>query len=221
MRAIEQAELVVLSGAGLEDFLDDALNSDKKQLDTSKGITLLCSNEDHEQEHDGHSHTQDPHIWLSPENAKKMSHNIYEGLINRYPQHAEILSANMEKLDEKFDTLIRYASKELNELSSREIITFHDGFSYMADAFNISILHAIEEESGSEASASELIELVNIVNKHDLHTIFTEKNGSSSAASVIASETGARIYSLDMALSGESYFTAMYDNIDTLKEALK
>ena len=91
----------------------------------------------------------------------------------------------------------------------------------MADAFSIEILHAIEEESGSEASAAELIELISIVNDHNLSALFTECNGSSSAATIIANEANCTIYTLDMALSGDSYFDAMYHNIDTLKEALK
>ena len=101
------------------------------------------------------------------------------------------------------------------------MITFHDGFAYFADAFGLHILEAIEEESGSEASAAELISLINLVEDHNITAIFTERNGSASAASVIASETGVKIFTLDMAISGESYFEAMYHNIDTLKEALE
>ena len=50
--------------------------------------------------------------------------------------------------------------------------------------------------------------------------IFTERNGSTSAAGVISRETGVTVYSLDMAMAGDSYFDAMYRNIDTIKEAL-
>ena len=78
----------------------------------------------------------------------------------------------------------------------------------------------MEEESGSEASARELIHLIEITNHHNLPAIFTETNGSPSAAQVISRETGAKIFTLDMAMSGESYFEAMYHNIYTVKEAL-
>ena len=219
MRTVEQAELVVISGAGLEDFLDDVLHASHSILDASNGIDLHCSSNNHE--HEGHAHDEDPHIWLSPEIARQMAHNICNGLIEKYPQHSQKFSNNLARLDLKFVELIQYSDAELSTLSNRELITFHDGFSYMADAFDLMILHAIEEESGSEASAAELIELVNIVTAHGVDSIFTEKNGSRAAASIIAAETGTTIYELDMALSGDSYFTAMYHNIDALKEALK
>ena len=219
MRTVEQAELVVMSGAGLDDFLDDALQTSQSILDASKGIDLHRSSSDHE--HEGHTHSEDPHIWLSPEIARQMAHNICDGLIEKYPQHSQKFLNNLALLDLKFAELIQYSDTELTTLSSRELITFHDGFTYMANAFDLTILHAIEEESGSEASAAELIELVDIVTAHGVNAIFAEKNGSRAAASVIAAETGTTIYELDMALSGDSYFTAMYHNIDTLKEALK
>ena len=118
------------------------------------------------------------------------------------------------------DELQAYGEAQLQDLSSRELLTFHDGFSYFAQAFGLSILEAIEEESGSEASAQELIHLINLVEDHGLPAIFIEANGSASAAAVIARETGAASFALDMAMAGDDYFEAMYHNIDTIREAL-
>ena len=63
-------------------------------------------------------------------------------------------------------------------------------------------------------------ELIALVRQHKLPAVFTETNGSDSAAEVIRSETGAAVFSLDMAMSGDSYFEAMEHNIRTIKEAL-
>ena len=82
-------------------------------------------------------------------------------------------------------------------------------------------MKAIEEESGAEASAKELIHLIEEVRHHDIRAIFVETNGSCSAASIIAAETGAHLSTLSMVMSGDDYFAAMYANIDALKEALK
>lgn len=215
MRAIEGAHLVVISGGGLEDFLGDALTG-KQVIDASDDIELHC----HHHDHDGHGHENDPHIWLSPESAEAMVYNICNGLIDIYPEQAEIFRKNAAALSEKLDALQSYGQEQLADLSCRQLITFHDGFSYLAEAFDLTILRAMEEESGSEASAAELKELICTVREHSLPAIFTEKSGSASAADIISTETGARIYTLDMAMAGDSYFDAMYHNIDTLKEAL-
>ena len=79
----------------------------------------------------------------------------------------------------------------------------------------------MEEESGSEASAKELKHLIGLVRDHQLLAIFTERNGSESAANVIARETDIPVFQLDMAMSSEDYFESMYNNINTIKEALE
>ena len=222
VKAAEAAKTIVISGAGLEDFLEGVID-EEKTIDASAGIPLLCGedhNGEHEEEHEGHHHEEDPHIWLSPAGAAKMAENIFTGLSQRYPEHAQIFADNLTPLLEELDALQRYGDDTLSSLSCRELITFHDGFSYFAQSFGLTILAAVEEESGSEASARELIELIGLTREHGLPAIFTEVNGSPSAASVLSRETGAAVCSLDMAMAGDSYFDAMYRNIDTVKEAL-
>ena len=221
VKAAEAAEVLVISGGGLEDFMEDLLTG-RPLIDASEGIGLLCG-EEHEEEHahdHGHSHEQDPHIWLSPVLAQQMARNICVGLTARYPDYGPIFEKNLASLLEKLEELQQYGEETLSALSCREMITFHDGFAYFADAFGLTILEALEEESGSEASAGDLIHLIELTREHHLPAIFTERNSSASAASVISRETGAQIYELDMAMAGDSYFDAMYRNMDSIKEAL-
>ena len=222
VKAAEAAEVIVISGAGLEEFLEDIL-VDKETVDASQGIHLLCPQEEGEEEHhdhEGHHHESDPHIWLSPANAAVMAYNICQGLSRQYPEYADTFASNLEALTEALNDLYTYGETTLRDLSCRELVTFHDGFSYFAEAFDLTILEAVEEESGSEASAKELIHLIEEVEHHNLPAIFTELNGSVSAANIISRETGATRYALDMAMAGDSYFDAMYYNIDFIKEAL-
>ena len=224
VEAAESAEVIVMNGAGLEAFMEDILDKSGYLIDASYGISLLeCEEEsdhDHDHGHEGHDHDVDNHIWLSPVNASMMAQNICEGLCGIYPEQESIFRSNLNVLLADLNALQVYGDTQLADLSCRELITFHDGFGYFAESFDLTILRAIEEESGSEASAAELIELIEEVAHHNLPAIFTETSGSASAASVISRETGAAIHTLDMAMAGDSYFDAMYHNIDTLKEAL-
>ena len=217
VRAVESANTVVVSGAGLEEFMHDLL-SGRNVIDASTGIPLLGCEHDHEDDH--HHHEADSHIWLSPENAKSMCANICAGLEEKYPQYTSLFRANLAKLTADIQILEDYGNQQLSSLSCRELITFHDGFAYFAQSFDLHILAAVEEESGSEASAKELKELIGLIESHQIPAIFTEKSGSVSAAGIISRETGVAIYDLDMAMAGSSWFDAMYHNIDTIKEAL-
>lgn len=220
VKAVEAAEIVVISGAGLEEFMEDILQN-RNTIDASRDIGILECTHAHSHDHDhGHHHEVDSHIWLSPDNAKAMARNICAGLIAQYPQHQQAFEANLASLLADIEKLDHYAHEQLEQLATRDMITFHDGFGYLAEAFHLHILEAVEEESGSEASAQELKHLISIVREHDLPAVFTERNGSASAAEVIARETGVKLFALDMAMGGDSWFEAMYHNIDTIKEAM-
>ena len=227
MKAIEQAQVVIISGAGLEDFLDEALTSARAVIDSSAGISLLEGEHHHhheeepEHEEEAHHHEHDPHLWLSPACAMEQAKNICAGLSAEYPQYRDIFEDNLALLLIDLQKLEDYGNAQLASLSSREMLTFHDGFAYLAHAFDIEIVEAIEEESGAEASAKELIHMIEEVRHHDIRAIFVEENGSGSAASIIAAETGAACSTLSMAMSGDDYFSAMYAYIAALKEALK
>ena len=217
MKMVEEADSIIISGAGLEDSFGNIL-SGCNIIDSSTGIVSGCVG--HTINHGEHHHETDPHIWLDPTNAKRMAQNICDELCLLYPEYQSTFQQNLTLLIEKFDALQKYGNAQLSALSVRELITFHDGFGYFAESFNLTILEAIEEESGSEASAAEIIHLIDLVETHSLPAIFIETNGSDACAGIIHNETGADIYALDMAMSGTSYFDAMYHNIDTIKEAL-
>lgn len=223
MRAVESCQLLVLSGGGLEEFLEDILPSAKTICDASVGIPLICGEEAHPaHEHASatHHHVTDPHIWLAPANAKIMAANIYQTLSDQFPAYRAVFTENLQQLLADLDTLAQYGQTQLAGLQNNQLLTFHDGFSYFADAFHLSILRSVEEEAGSEASAADLIELINLVQEYNIPAIFTEAQGSVSAASIIAAETGAKVFTLDMSMGDKDYFSAMYHNIDTIREAL-
>lgn len=223
MKSLENAQLVIMSGAGLEEFQSDVFSNCANMIDASEGVALIECHEEHEHDehtHTGHSHEQDAHIWLSPKNAIVMARNICQGLQAQFPEQSAQFSQNLQVLETQLQQLQSYGEETLKELSCRELITFHDGFAYLAQAFDLTILAAVEEESGSEASAKELISLIEEVRHHQLPAIFTEINGSCSASSVISAETGVKVYALDMCMGDGNYIESMYKNIDTLKEAL-
>ncbi len=219
MKAIEGAELIVMNGAGLEDFMDDALAaSDAPVIECSAGIDLLPA-----LGHEGHDHDTeyDPHIWMSYENAAVMLENIKTGLETLDPDHGEAYTSNLAAAVDELE----YDQDKLTALADKPLITFHDGFQYFAQATGLNLLKAIEEEEGAETSAAEIKEIVSLIGEYNIPAIFTEVNGSDATAQAISRETGCSVYQLDMIMSGdgtgmEPYVEAMEQNMDTIAEAL-
>ena len=209
MRAVEQAKHIVISGAGLEEFMADVLTS-RAVIDASEGLALLPGEE-------GES---DPHTWLAPENMIAMTHTVETALAAEYPQHAALFAENADIWCGKLDELQSYGEQHLANLSCRRLVTFHDGFAYFAQAFGLEIAASMEIEAGSEPSARELEEIISLLQDQGIPAVFTEINGTADAAELVARETGCAVFSLDTAISSVNYLSAMTQNIDTIKEAL-
>ncbi len=227
MRRVEQADVLLINGLGLEDFLEDVLEG-RTLIDCSQGIEPRDPEEDDGHGHDhglesDHSHETDPHIWMDPRNAAVMAQNIAQGLAELDPDHAEAYLANAEAAAQEL-TAFREEMLELLDGGHYDLITFHDGFGYFADSFGIHLLAAVEEEEGSEASAKTIVEITHLVEEDGLPAVFTEVNGSDATALAICRECGIETYPLSMCMSGEgggleAYEAVIRQNIETIMEA--
>lgn len=234
MEVLERADAILLSGAGLEESMADALSavSDTPQIDCSQDITLReYAGLDHDHEGEalpaGHEHEADPHIWLDPNRACQMIGNLAAGLAQADPDNAALYETNAQLAQDQVKQAYDLLKPQLADLTCRELVTFHDGFSYFAEAFDLTILRAIEEEAGSEASAKEVAEIVEDIQAHQIPAIFTEVNGADAAAQIIHRECGVPIYTLDLMMSGQTtdepgisvYLDLLQGNVETILEA--
>ena len=220
MKAIEAADVIVMNGVGLEDFMADALaSSDAPVIDCSQGVALLAA-----LGHEGHDHDDeyDPHICMDPERAAQMVWNVATVLSELDTMNGDLYTANASAAEARLQSEVNRV-EDPDDLAG--LITFHDGFQYFAQATGLDLLKAIEEEEGAEASAAEIKEIVGLIGEYDIPAIFTEKNGSDATAQAISRETGCCVAQLDLIMSGDGsgiqpYVDAMNQNIDTILEAL-
>ena len=228
MRILSRSRTVVISGLGLEDFMADVLPDGERCIDASAGIETLSAeahDHDHDHDHDGHGHDHehgeaDPHLWLDPARAGQMVRNIAAGLSGLYPAYAETFSRNAEVYCAELDKLLEDGRAALSGLSCRELVTFHDGFGYFADAFGLDIAAAMEVEAGSEPPARELEEIVGLLRARDIPAVFCEASGDDAVARLVANETGAGVFVLDLGMGARDYFETLRHDLETVKEAL-
>ena len=222
MKKLETADVIAMNGAGLEEFMEDALKTSKAAvIDCSEGVELL-ENRSHfhegaAEEHD-HGH-YDPHYWLAPYNAQIMVKNLQEKMAEidpeneaLYQQNRLLTMAQLESCDSTAKDCFAGAPVEISGL-----ITFHDGFQYFCHAYDLTLLEAIEEEAGSEASAQEIQEITQLVKSEKIPVVFTEVNGSDATARAIQRETGCHVSQLTMIMDGpdnslKHYYDAILGN---------
>ena len=228
MKKLERADVVAVNGAGLEDFMSDALaSSDAVVIDCSEGVELLENlSHDHAEGDEDHDHGHwDPHYWMDPENMVRVVDNLWAGLIELDPDWAQQYQTNGQSAalllsiwDDALQDLLSETEQGGVEITG--LITFHDGFQYFAKAYGLPLLAAIEEEAGSEASAKEIVEITRLVQEKDIPVIFTEVNGSDATAQAISRETGCAVAQLTMLMDGpedgtlyDDYYAGLKDNV--------
>ncbi len=220
VQKLEKASAFVVNGAGMEAFLDKAVKQQPKLkiVDASKGIVLL-KNESGE---------ENPHVWVSVSNAIIQVKNIAEQLAALDPANAEKYKSNADVYTKKLESLREDMHSNLDNVKTKDIITFHEAFPYFAKEFNLNIIDVIEREPGTEPSPKELEETIDKVKQLNVKALFAEPQYPAKATEVIAKETGAKVFILNPAVTGESkpdayddYIIIMKKNLDVLKEALQ
>ena len=229
MVTLEGADALVINGGGMEQFMDKVmtLREDLPVIDASEGIEMLPSASEHDHDdYDDHDHegeVMNAHVWLDPSLAMVQVRNIAEGLANADPDHADAYRSNAEAYILKLEQLKAEIAEQLAPYAGREIITFHEAFTYFAEAFGLHVAGVIATEPGEEPSTRDIADTCDLVNTLGIRTLFVEPQYPQKAAQTIARETGASIYTLDPCVSGdgsmESYENIMRENARVLTEA--
>jgi len=216
MKTLSRADVLVANGAGMESFLGDAARQNPKLtvIDASRDIDLIVS-----------QGTPNPHIFAGISGAMAQVRNIAAGMEKADPAQAKQYRKNAGIYLARLDSLKNRMHLALRDVKNRDIITFHEAFPYFAREFGLNILAVIEREPGSEPSAGDLAQTIGIIRKNKVQAIFAEPQYPAKSAEAIARETGAKVYTLDPAVTGpmepDAYLKAMEKNLEVLGRALR
>lgn len=240
IKKLEEADILVYNGAGMEHWTADVLESlDNKNLKTveaSQGLELMegKAHEDGEDgeepadEHEEEGTSYDPHVWLAPLNAKTEMENIKNALVEADPQNEKYYEENYKTYAAQFDKLDGEYKEGLAGTKSKDVIAAHEAFGYLCKAYGLNQVGIEGLSPDSEPDPARMEEIIQFAKEHQVKTIFFEELVSPKVAETIAEEIGASTEVLNPleGLSdedleaGEDYFSVMEANLNALKKAL-
>ena len=242
--SMENADLLIVNGAGFEegmlDIIANVSDSGTNVFSFAEQIDLLeftgeHSDDEHSDE-EGEEHSDeeggDPHIWTDPT-------RIITAVEALEPVVAGLAGVDSEALATSFDNyLAELASLDAameDTLAAvpeaqRVIVTNHEVFGYFADRFDFEVVGAIIPSltTNAEPSASDLDELVEVIEAEGIQAIFGETTQSSNLADAIADEVGGAVEVVELfseslgedGSGAETYIGMMQTNADLIATAL-
>lgn len=204
---------------GFMPAVDEAIESQipDRALDLGQSVTLLESAGPEVETYGAF----DPHIWLDPANMILMANAISERLISIDPDRADYYATNTKAINSELAALDKEFTAGLANCELKEIVTSHDAFGYLANAYGFT-QHGIAGLSPeSEPSPARLVEIAEMVKAEGITTIYYETLVSPAIAQTVADETGATVAVLDpieglIEGSTDTFITVMKANLQAL-----
>lgn len=229
MAKLQQADVFIYCGAGIEPWIDTVLNSfgTTKPLlvDSSIGVELLTGNGHHDHHH---NHNVDPHIWLDPLNAQIQVNNITEALIKADPANAEYYRQNQANYSDKLNQLDQEYRQKLASVPNKKFVTSHAAFGYLAKRYGLEQIPLRGLSPEVEPSPARLAEVVRLCRENDISYIFFENLISDKVSNTIAREIGGGTLVLhplggitkEQQKQKQDYISLMKENLNNLLIAL-
>ncbi|WP_062299162.1 metal ABC transporter substrate-binding protein [Demequina maris] len=217
----------------LSDFqpaVDDAISTTGVEaLDAAEAVELHAAEEhadedEHADEEDDHDHgSSDPHFWLDPELLAHYADAVGEAFAAADPDNADTYTANAEALHASLDDLDTQYTDGLAQCERDTIVTGHEAFGYLADAYGLHQEGIAGLDPESEPSPARILEIKDIIAETGATTIFTEDAVSASVAEALATDVGVEttvLSPVETVADGDDYIAVMTRNLSTLEDAL-
>ena len=243
--ALNDADVVVLVGMGLESSIDASLRKRPRPYRHEARLGVILGLEDphgahghdehshdpnahddhshhehdHADDHDHDAHAVDPHVWLDPVLVRQF-----------LPEIARLAKSSIEesnlgdagRVDAALaETLARVEAvdaayrRELAPFAGRAIITHHAAFDRLADRYGLKVVEVIRPIEGAEPTPANISVVTDAIAREGVRAIFVEPQFDERGAALIAERAGVRLGTLDPLGTGD-WFAMMEANLRSL-----
>lgn len=221
-RALGKAQVLVRNGLGFEGWLPRLLEASGfhgRDIVASEGVRprILSDEEqaahpaehaDHDHDHDhahgdahpdheahAHAGNVDPHAWQDLANGTLYVRNIARGLAAIDPAHADEYRRRADAYIARLQAEDQDWRARLAAIppAQRVMMTTHDAFGYLGQAYGIRIISVLGLSSEAEPSAGALARIIDQIRDRGIRAMFLEKAVNPTLMRRITQETGARL----------------------------
>jgi zinc/manganese transport system substrate-binding protein len=221
-RRVAAAQLVIVNGLGFEGWLERLVRASGYRgpvLVASQGITPRRLGA-----------AVDPHAWQSLAHAQRYVATIADALARIAPPQAGAIRQRAAAYDAQLAALDARAKAAFDAVprDERRIVTSHDAFGYLGEAYGLTLLAPRGWSTEAEASARDMAALIRQLRKDKARALFVENISDRRLIDRIAQETGARVggtlYADALSAPGteaDTYLRLYEHNVTAIPKALQ
>lgn len=197
---LKPSDAMILAKANTIIALDDHFDGNiLSTADNTKKMYLLNEDSDNSSDdHSGHDHQINPHLWISYEHLRDLSQKITEILVAEFPENKLVFQKNNEIFIENLQNSyqqIKELYKEYNKLIF--VVQRHRVWDYLLEELGINLIATVYEYEGEQVSVKKMVTIIDkikeIPNKNQIILIEDAFTEPSTVLTAIARETGVQI----------------------------
>jgi ABC-type Zn uptake system ZnuABC Zn-binding protein ZnuA len=197
---VNNANLVVINGLGLESNLEDAAlgaqsKNPKLQILKLGDKTISPAQWLFDFSFPKEKGDPNPHLWLNVAYAIKFANLTRDKLTEIDPQNTAYYSENTERyisLLKKLDEGILQAVQTVPS-QNRKLLTYHDSWAYFATRYNMTVVGAVQPSDFGEPTPRELARLIDQIKSERIPAIFASEVFPTQVINQIAKESDVKI----------------------------
>jgi zinc transport system substrate-binding protein len=219
IKKIADLDAIVINGIGHDDFI---LSMIKASGNTR--LVVIRPNDSTPQIHSAHGSGVNSHTFISFTNAIQQTYAIQKALAALRPADAAALQKNAGDYARRLRLIKARAAATLAEAKVTRVVTVHDGYGYLLQEFGLEVAGVVQPSHGLTPSAAELRDMVKLLQREQIHVVFSEESFPAPLLKVLRDEAGVKVYIITHIASGA--FTAdrfereMQKNVEAMIRAL-
>jgi zinc transport system substrate-binding protein len=243
--AMGNADLLIYVGANFDYYIESKgeevftnknvalIKTEGNLVDFIPGITHEHTDGEAHVDTDEHTLGFDPHFWVSPKRMITVAENVYDLLIDTYPDYESIITDNYDQLMTKLQGLDSLFTTTISN-QTRMIMTSTNLYSYLHEDYDLEYLPISPgyHQEADQFTTAQKQEVVNEAVIHEITHIIYERNSTSPLSTAVLStlqDLGYSVEKLEFIIMdaltiddvklNRDYLIIINQNINVIKEA--
>lgn len=234
VQTMAEADLVLYNGLHLEGKMTDVFaQMNERSVPTSAlaadavpDSLLIPSAE--------YASSYDPHVWFDVQLWRRVTQHVGDVLARRDTARAEAYRSSADAYAQRLDSLHQYVMRQAKRIPEdrRVLVTSHDAFRYLGQAYDIEVRGLQGISTASEAGTQDVQTLADFVVTRRIPALFVESSVSPRGIEAVQAAVKAKGFQVQLGgtLYGDAlgdrgtptgtYIGALRHNIDTIVQGL-